>query len=130
MTGTPHSSYEVDQPWVVWTFGRTHDLWWPIWNTTRLLGRSRIGATCMVCGHRAVLTIRIPRFGPVPEPPSGRHAKRQRFLDEHAHPDRGAPMSWAIPLLNMAAHTAGINLDALAMRLQADLSYPDDETRS
>lgn len=115
------TTYETSQPWVVWTIGRTHDVWWPIWTSTRVLGRARVDATCMVCGRHEVLTMRIPRFGPVPEPPGGRHAVRQRFLYDHAHPDRGAPMSWALPLLNLAAHPGGLSLDGLAMRLEADI---------
>lgn len=121
MTGM-QSTYETEQPWVVYTFGRTHDRWWPFWRSTRVLGYARIGMQCAVCGQRAEVKIRMPRLGPVPEPASGRHAARERFLAEHAHPDRGAPMSWALPLLNPAAHPGGLSLDALAMRLEADLA--------
>jgi len=115
-------TYEMSQPWVVFEWGRTHDGWWPIWTSTRVLGRARIGMECAVCGAHEVVSLRIPRFGPVPEPPAGRHHERQRFLDEHAHPDRGAPMSWARPLLNISAHPLGLDLDALAMRLEADIN--------
>jgi hypothetical protein len=115
-------TFETSQPWVVYTYGRTHDKWWPFWNSTRVLGRMRIDLTCAVCGHREVATLRIPRFGEVPAPESGRHPRRERFLAQHVHPDRGAPMSWALPLLNPAAHQGGVNLDALAMRLEADLA--------
>jgi hypothetical protein len=31
------------------------------------------------------------------------------------------PMAWARPLLNPAAHVGGLDLDLLAMRLQADI---------
>ncbi len=90
---------------------------------------------CMVCGHKEVAILPIPRFGPVPEPSSGRHPARERFLAEHAHPDRGSPMSWARPLRNMAAHPGGLNLDALAMRLEADINdgadtHPQGETET
>lgn len=116
------STYETTQPWVIYHYGRTHDRWWPPWNSTRVLGRARIVCECAVCGGREVVSFRIPRFGPVPVPESGRHPERERFLAEHVHPDRGAPMSWAKPLLNLAAHRGGMNLDALAMRLEADLN--------
>lgn len=73
-----------------------------MWSSTRVLGRAKIECECMVCGHREVLSLRIPRFGPVPEPASGRHPARERFLADHAHPGRGAVMSWAKPMRNMA----------------------------
>ena len=39
----------------------------------------------------------------------------------HLHRDQPHPMAWAKPLLNPAAHPGGIDLDLLAMRLEADL---------
>lgn len=119
------STFETTQPWVCYHYGLTHDRWWPLWTSTRVLGRARISMECAVCGKREIASLRIPRWGKVPEPVSGRHPVRERFLAEHAHPDRGAPMSWAKPLLNPAAHPGGISLDALAMRLDADLTYGD-----
>jgi hypothetical protein len=116
------STYETTQPWVLYHYGRTHDGWWPFWTSTRVLGRARIGMQCIVCGEEEVVTVRLPRFGAVPEPEGGKHRLRLEFLAGHAHPDRGAPMSWAVPLANLAAHPNGLNLDALAMRLEADLN--------
>lgn len=121
-----HSTYETTQPWVAYHYGLTHDLWWPIKGSTRWWGRSKIVMECAVCGRRETAVMRIPRWGPVPAPASGRHPVRERFLAEHAHPDRGAPMSWAKPLLNPAAHEGGVDLDALAMRLEADLNQRDE----
>jgi hypothetical protein len=120
------STAEAEQPWVVYHYGLTHDRWWPLWTSTRLLGRAKIVMECAVCGDRKTASLKIPRFGRVPEPATGRHPARERFLTEHAHPERGAPMSWAKPLLNPAAHPGGVSLDALAIRLQADL-YRDEE---
>ena len=37
------TTYEATRPWVTYTYGRTHDGWWPLWNSTRVLGRARIG---------------------------------------------------------------------------------------
>lgn len=125
MGGTRLDTYETDQPWVTYHFGLTHDRWWPFWNSTRFLGYMRIGVACMVCGAEEVMKLRIPRISPVPEPTSGRHPERERFLAEHAHPDRGHPMSWAVPLRNPAAHPGGVSLDQLGMRLEADLNNPD-----
>jgi hypothetical protein len=82
----------------------------------------RIQLTCMVCGDRTTLSLRIPRWGDVPAPASGRHEEREKYLAEHRHPDRGHPMSWALPMLNMAAHQGGLNLDLFAARLEADLN--------
>ncbi len=115
-------AYETTQPWVTYHYGLTHDGWWPFWNSTRVLGQMRMRLACMVCGDQTVISARIPRIGPVPEPKSGRHPLREKYLAAHAHPDRGHPMSWAVPLRNMAAHEGGLNLDLLATRLEADLN--------
>lgn len=122
VTRAGKSTYETTQPWVLYHYGLTHDRWWPFWNSTRVLGRARIRMECMVCGRREIASLKIPRLGAVPAPKSGRHPIRERFLADHAHPDRGAPMSWAVPLANLAAHPNGLDLDALAMRLEADIN--------
>jgi hypothetical protein len=116
------SAYETDQPWVTYHYGRTHDLWWPLWSSTRVLGRACIVVQCAVCGDTTPIWLRIPRFAPIPD--NGHHPKRLAYLKAHEHPDRGAPMSWQLPLLNPAAHPAGVDLDALAMRLEADMNDP------
>ncbi len=117
-------TYEATRPWVTYTFGLTHDRWWPLWTSTRVLGRARIRLTCCVCGTTEVVSLPMPRFGPVPEPKSGRHPERERFLAAHVHPDRGHPMSWALPLRNPAA-LGGVDVELLAMRLEADLRESD-----
>lgn len=117
-------TYDTDQPWITYHYGRTHDEWWPFWSSTRVLGLARIGVACMVCGDSSVLTVRLPRFGPVPD--VGKHPKRTAYLVAHEHPDRGHPMSWAVPLRNMAAHPGGLNLELLAARLEADVNAPID----
>jgi len=119
VTDDRHSTFDTDEPWVVYHYGRTHDAFWPPWRSTRLLGYGLIECECAVCGKREVLKIRIPRFGPVID--RGKHPKRIRFLLDHLHPDKGHPMSWAKPLLNPDAHPGGMNLDMLAMRLEAEL---------
>lgn len=114
---------EATRPWVIYTYGRTHDGWWPPWRSSRVLGYARIGLECCVCGHTEVVKLRIPRSGSVPKPKSGRHPDRERFLDEHAHPDRGHPMSWAKPMRNMAVfnEVGGLDLGLLAGRIEADV---------
>jgi hypothetical protein len=107
-------TYETEQPWVVYRY-LTAD------RRTRITGRSKIECECAVCGERRVLTLRIPRFGSVPVPDGGRHPERVRFLLEHVHAERPHPMAWSRPLLNPAAHKGGIDLDLLAMRLEAEL---------
>lgn len=113
-------TFDTEQPWIVYTFGLTHDRWWPPHDSTRWLGRARIRCTCAVCGDSTTLTIKMPRWGDVPR--VDQHPKRVAYKAEHAHPDRGAPMSWAMPLLNPSAHSGGVSLDALVMRLEADLN--------
>lgn len=117
---------ETDQPWVIYTYGRTHDGWWPFWTSTHVIGRARIGMECCVCGHREVASLRMPRFGPIID--RGHHPARLQFLAEHAHPDRGHPISWVRPMRNMNVFgSAGLPLDLLAARLEADIneSSPD-----
>jgi hypothetical protein len=110
---------ERSEPWIVYTYGRTHDRWWPLSRSTRILGRGAIGMTCAVCGERKTAVIRIKRFGPLPDAPY--HSERVRFLLKHLHADRPHPAAWAQPMLNLGAHNGGVDLDLLAMRLEADL---------
>lgn len=121
---------EESTPWVIYQYGRTHDGYWPPWSSTHFTGRSRIGLECCVCGHREVVTLRIPRWGPV-NPSNSYHPERTRFLNEHAHPDRGHPISWAKPMKNMNVFqpVGGLDLDLLGARLEADLNE-DGKDRS
>lgn len=116
------SRVESSHPWIVYHYGLTHDQWWPVWSSTRVTGRAKIGMGCAVCGRYEIARIRIPRFGKINQP--GRHPVREAFVAAHAHPDRGHPMSWAKPLLSMNALDAhgGLDVDMLAMRLEADLN--------
>lgn len=107
--------YDTDQPWICWRFLTTDA-------RTRLTGRSVVLMDCCVCGEREKVCIRIPRFGAVPAPPGGRHVERMRFMLKHLHPDKPHPIAWAKPLRNLAAFgPGGLDLDLLAMRLEADL---------
>lgn len=106
-------TFETTQPWVVYTYLTTDQ-------RTRVTGRSKIACQCAICGERRVLTLRIPRFGSVQTPATGKHPERIRFLLDHLHQNRPHPMAWAMPLLNPAAHQGGLDLDMLAMRLEAD----------
>lgn len=114
-------TYETSQPWVIYRYLTTD-------RRTRLTGRSRIKCECAICGESKTLILRIPRFGPVPKPEGGRHPERIRFLLAHVHPDRPHPMAWAKPLLNPAAHPGGMDLDLLAMRLEAELRVGQEPT--
>ena len=115
------TNYDTDQPWICWRF-LTTDRWWPFWRSNRVLGRVRVEMTCAVCGHSKVASGQIPRFGEVKPPPGGKHPARLRFMLDHLHKDASRhPMAWVQPLLNPAAHKGGIDLDTLAMRLEADL---------
>jgi hypothetical protein len=97
-------TYEIDQPWVTYLYLTTD-------RRTRITGRSRIECECLVCGRAQTISIRIPRFGPVPEgggEPDGKHPARKQFLFDHRHPDKPDPADWAKPLGNMAAWPNGI----------------------
>lgn len=109
-------TYEVDAPWITWTWLSTD-------RETRFTGRMRMRMICCVCGKHEMIRPRIPRFGPVPVPKGGRHPERIKAIQRHLHPGKGHPMSWALPLRNWDAHgAAGIDVDLLAMRLEADLN--------
>jgi hypothetical protein len=82
-----------------------------------------------VCGVREVAAIRIPRVGKVTPPASGKDPQREDFLRRHAHPERGHPMSWQLPLLNPAVMD-GLDLDLLVMRLRADLRENPPSSRA
>ena len=112
--------YDADQPWVIYRYGATHDKWWPFWNSTRVLGFAKVECECAICGERHMVKAPIPRFGD-PNPSGQHHPERIKFLLAHLHRDQPHPMAWAKPLLNPAAHPGGIDLDLLAMRLEADL---------
>jgi hypothetical protein len=116
----PHETYETDAPWVTWTYLTTD-------RRTRITGRMRIKMTCCVCGKRETITIKVPRIGPVPTPPGGRHAERIRAIQRHLHPDKGHPMSWALPLRNPFGQPQGLDLNLLAARLEADLAAGDQQ---
>lgn len=117
-----HETCETTQSWCVYTYGATTDRWWPLWRSTRVLGYAKIRMECCVCGRFEWARLRMPRFGPVPKPKSGRHVRREQFLADHTHPDRGHPMSWARPLRNMGVFGGAFSPDLLAMRLQADIN--------
>lgn len=90
-------TYETAQPWITWTYFRPD--WW-----TRIFGKTQIKAVCCICGHREMLNIPMPRFGPVPVPAGGRHPLRVKFCAEHVHQrQQRAPETWALPLRNPAA---------------------------
>lgn len=100
-------TFEVDQPWVTYLYLSTD-------RETRVTGRSRVQAHCLICGDRTTLRAKIPRIGPVPEPASGRHFLRERYLRQHAHPGLQDPRDWAEPLGNPAAWPGGIPLDVFS----------------
>jgi hypothetical protein len=110
--------YDTDLPWVCWWFLSTD-------RETRFTGRCRVLMECAVCGERRRFRFPIPRFGPIPD--RGEHPVRTRFKLAHLHRDKPNPMAWARPLLNPAAHRKGIDLDLLAMRLEADLRARADQ---
>lgn len=117
---TSDARYDTDQPWICWSFLSSD-------RETRITGRSRVRMDCCVCGRVEKIRIRLPRFGSVPIPPGGRHAERVRFMLAHLHPDKGPMFTWAKPLRNPWPNSpSGIDLDALAMRLQADLLAAED----
>lgn len=69
---------ETAAPWITYHY-RTSDRW------TRITGRSMILARCSYCYAEKLITLRIPRFGPVPSPAGGRHPERIAWVEEHGH---------------------------------------------
>lgn len=109
-------TYETEQPWVIYRYPSRDE-------RTRITGRSIIECECAICGEVERLTLRIPRRGEIED--RGRHPERLRFLLAHVHPDRPAQMAWKRPLLNSFTY-ARLDMDALAMRLEADLREVTD----
>lgn len=110
--------YDTDQPWICWCFCSTDA-------RTRITGRMIVLMDCCVCGRQRKLRLPIPRFGPVPD--QGKHPARLRFMLDHLHSDKGHPMAWANPLRNPFGQREGIDLNLLAMRLEADLNEAQRE---
>jgi hypothetical protein len=75
------TTVEVTQPWVTYTYGMTHDLWWPFWNSTRVLGKAKVLMRCIACQTEEVAVLKMPRFRPVED--RGSHPLRTKFLSEH-----------------------------------------------
>jgi hypothetical protein len=96
-----NKTYEIDQPWVVYTCLMTDA------GADANGGVARINMRCAICGEHAEARIQLPPPGePVPAPEGGRHAARVAFLAAHEHRlQRRAPETWAMPLLNPAAHS-------------------------
>lgn len=118
MTVHSMSTYETTQPWVCYHYGLTHDLWWPPWSSTRVLGYAKIVCECAVCGQREIQKVKMPRFRKVVD--RGHHPARTAFLARHAHPDRGHPWEWEKPMLNPA-------VQAFARRLGTEIRGHSDD---
>ena len=90
-------TYETNQKWITYRYGRTHDRWWPLWNSTRVLGFAKIDMTCAICGKRQIARISMPRLGQIVD--RGPHPQRTAFLEAHRHPNEANNrLTWAIPL--------------------------------
>lgn len=98
-------TYETTAPWITWT-------WLSFDRETRITGRSRMRLTCCICGKSETVRIRIPRFGPVPQPPNGIHPERLRAIERHQHPGQRDSKDWALPFRNPAAWPGGVPLSA------------------
>lgn len=118
-------TYETSQPWVIYTYGLTHDGWWPFWSSTRVLGYAKIEAWCTICGVREVFTCRMPRFGEIRD--TGPHPLRTAFLARHVHRLRNtAPETWAAPLANPDAHPDTLDiLRDVAERVASEPREPE-----
>lgn len=122
-------TFETSQPWVIYTYGLTHDLWWPPWNSTRWLGYGKIECHCSICGEREVLKLRMPRFGQIAD--RGHHPERVRFLSQHVHKlQQTAPETWAQPLANPDAHGDLLDIlrDVAAKATTRHRATPPQET--
>ncbi len=95
-------TYETTQPWVIYVYLQT-DFW------VRIVGTSKIRCECCICGKQETVTLRVPRFGAIPD--RGKHPARVAFLGRHEHPlQQTAPETWARPLRNPAAHNDWLDI--------------------
>lgn len=121
----PKDTYEIGQPWV--TYHYPHD----DQQATRRGLFALVNMRCLVCGGTEEWKVRWGQQRKIKHDHRGYAMERVKFLADHAHPDRGHPMSWALPLANVAAHENGLDVGLLAMRVEADLlraATDDDST--
>lgn len=117
----PKDTYEVGQPWV--TYHYPYDD-----RQATLRGLfALVEMSCLVCGGTEEWKVRWGQQRKIKHDHRGYAMERVKFLADHAHPDRGHPMSWAKPLGNVAAHEHGLDAGMLAMRIEADLLRAADE---
>lgn len=114
-TGGGYQSCDLTQPWIIYHAGRTHERLWPIWSSARLRCHTRITLECCVCGQRQAASLPVPRLLPI-----GEHPEPRAFLAEHAHPDRGHPMSWVRPLANVDSFRRAGGADVERVMLPGD----------
>jgi hypothetical protein len=109
-------TYEVGSPWITYHYLTTD-------RQTRITGRSKILLACAICGHEEVLTLRIPRVGPVPTPKGGRHEKRVEFVRAHQHTadERRDRRTWAKPLRNPAGLDVGTMVEIVQDVISRDV---------
>jgi hypothetical protein len=93
-------TYETGQPWVVYTYARTDE------EADALGGIGLIVMRCAICGETEDCELDLNNPPPAMSEPGYKHPARIAFLAAHTHPmQRTAPETWALPLLNPAAHT-------------------------
>jgi hypothetical protein len=99
------STYESVQPWVVYTYLRTDA-------EADRLGIA-IEMLCTICGEKEVAEFPMPSSEDLAALPADyKHPLRVAFLEKHVHRlQQKAPETWALPLLNPAAH--GDTMDIL-----------------
>lgn len=96
----PYQTYETGQPWVVYTYPI------PDSDIPPEGGESKVEMVCAICGVRETAVLHVPPEGTPDPPPGYKHPERIRFLAAHVHPlQNKAAETWALPLLNIAAHT-------------------------
>lgn len=87
-------TYEQGYPWIVYQYPR------PDWQAFILGGL--VVCECLICGHlKSVKISRWQIWFPIKDV-NYRHTGRDRFLDEHRHPDKcNNRLLWVKPLKNL-----------------------------
>jgi hypothetical protein len=99
-----YQTYEHSQPWVVYTYPRTDA-------EADRLGEALIVMQCAVCGEREEWRAPLPSAEECARIPAD-HKPQARidFLVKHNHRPLPHALTWALPLLNVAAHNETLDV--------------------
>lgn len=114
---TQFQTAETTQPWVIYTYPRSDA-------EADRLGKALIVIECAVCGEVEHCEFPLPTAEECAKiEPGYKHPLRVAFLAKHTHRPLPHALTWAKPLLNVAAHNETLDvLEAVARNAAEGLS--------